>query len=132
MDTSFIIDILEGDNEANEKYEGLLRSNTELFSTVFTNIELYQGIGNKSGKPKDDYEKLQKFLSMINTIGYEPEDSDICAAYCYKLMCRKNSPVRKLRGYDIAIAAIAHRTGQAVITRDNHFKSRYNVPVISY
>ncbi|UUX91920.1 PIN domain-containing protein [Methanoplanus endosymbiosus] len=131
-DTCFILDLLEGNVKAICILEELKKKEIEISSTIFTNIELYQGIGNKSGNPKADYDKINNILKRFPIERYCPSDSEMCGIYCRDLKCRKKNPVRKLRGYDIAIAAIAHRTGQAVITRDNHFTNRYNVPVISY
>lgn len=131
-DTCFILDLLEGNANAINILKEMKEKEIEVSSTIFTNIELYQGIGNKSGNPKADYDKINNILKRFPVEGYSTSDSDLCGIYCHDLKCRKKNPVRKLRGYDIAIAAIAHRTGQAVITRDRHFSSRYNVPVISY
>lgn len=126
LDSSFLIDILNGKKEALKKLEEIKEEDT--FTTSISEFEILTGAYNKNYSN----EKIKKIVSLFNGISVHSFDSN--ASLRASIIC--SDLVKKgmeIEDKDCMIAGTALSNNcKTIITNDKHFKRINELKVISY
>jgi hypothetical protein len=127
-DTSFLIDLLDGDDDAAAILELAERENRPEKISAITSLELYEGI-ERSQKP--DAEK-RKVLGVLDSKHVIPADHSIMKR-AGELSGRLVVEGQQIDREDCIIAATAMQENEPVVTRNgSHFDRVPNLDVQSY
>ena len=125
LDTSFIIEVLEGNREAIQKVKGL-EDNQEKVSSV-TIMELHEGV-NRSEKPEDERKQVLEVLESKNVLSADRKIMKKAGEISGKLANKG----KRIDREDCIIAATAILEQEAVITRNKkHFERIENLELES-
>lgn len=113
LDTSFVIDFLEGEEDAVTIFDFLQQGSAPLGVTSYTHFELYAGIG-RSSQPDQERQQVEGFLDGLSVFGFAPEAARQAGLLDAELAA-EGEPVGLV---DLMIAATALHHGQSVVTRD--------------
>jgi tRNA(fMet)-specific endonuclease VapC len=113
-----MVSFLNGTPEAVKKIEELTNQGDIIAITTITIYELLKG-AQLSSRQK---ENLLEVTEAISTVQILDLSNDACleAARIYSTLKEEGKLIGK---FEILIAAIAKTNGQAILTRDQHFKS---------
>lgn len=116
LETSFVIDFLQGDDDAVSKMQSLVDQNIPYEITSPTIFELWGGLQNLGAPEKEQ----QKILSLMQGIAVFPldEESAKIAGTIDGQLAKKGLTINT---EDSMIAGIAIKNNKKVLTRDQHF-----------
>ena len=130
LDTSFIIDVMNGKRDAVEKLEELKKDDVSIQITSLTGYELHLGVRNSS-KPRKEQKKIETFMDKIlgNRIPYNWENGKKSA----EIQSGLEDQGTMIEIPDILIAGITAESGEKILTRNTkHFKEIEGIKVESY
>src|SRR3989338_1086768 len=106
LDSSFIVDLIEGDKKAVEKFEKL-----QDFSLVTTSINVFELL--KGSKNKEKRKFLENFFNDIEVINFD----FISAQEASKIKHELSSDGNIINDFDILIAGIVRHFDIMLVTR---------------
>lgn len=128
QDTSFLIDVLRGDDNAETVLELLERENRPEKVSSITSLELYEGV-QRSNKPEDEKRQVLAVLDSKHVI---PADHSVMR-HAGELSGRLIDAGDRIDREDCIIAATAIQEDEPVLTRSGtHFERIPNVDVETY
>ena len=127
LDTSFLVDLLRGREEASEKLCQLEEEYDLVCTTSMNVLELYKG-AHLSAKKHQNLENLRKILDQILVLSITEETYEIFGAISAWL----KSEGGPIGDFDLVIASIALVYGAAIVTNDQHLKRVPHIKIISY
>jgi tRNA(fMet)-specific endonuclease VapC len=113
-----MVSFLNGTPEAVKKIEELTNQGDIIAITTITIYELLKG-AQLSSRQK---ENLLEVTEAISTVQILDLSNDACLEAA-RIYCTLEEEGKLIGEFDILIAAIAKTNGQAILTRDQHFKS---------
>ena len=117
LDTNFIIDLMEGVPEAEEKARELEDGSEEVRIPSPVIFELWEGI-ERSGSSLKEEDRVLKVLNSFLNVSLDKRHAKASGR-------RSGELVRKgemLDPIDVLIAGIASVEGEPLVTRDEHFE----------
>ena len=116
LETSFVVDFLQGDENAISKMQSLIDQNIPYDITSPTIFELWGGLVNLE-KPEKEH---QRIITLMEGIVIYPldEDSAKIAGNIDGQLVKKGLQINT---EDSMIAGIAIKNNKKVLTRDGHF-----------
>lgn len=117
LDTSFIIDVMNGEEEALEKLKKVEESSEKVSVTAVTIHELYSGLSS-SDRPEEEREKIMNVVQSKN-IAELDEDSAIKSGRAEG----RFEGSEKIPPQDCMIAGIASQNSEKILTNDSDFES---------
>ena len=127
LDTSFIVDLLRGKEEALQKLAEMEAEEIPLSTTEINVLELYRG-AYLSRKTHQNLEEIKKLLECFQVLELEESVYEVFASLSANLL----SKGRSIGAFDELIAAIVLCYDEKIVTRDNHFKEVPGIEVITY
>lgn len=127
LDTSFIVDLLRGREEAHQKLAELEVQEIPLSTTEINVLELYRG-AYLSRKTHQNLEEVKKLLECFQVLELEESVYEVFASLSARLL----SEGKPIGAFDELIAAIALLQEEQIVTRDEHFKKVPGLELISY
>lgn len=128
LDTAYVIDVLEGEEDAVTIFDYLRQGSAPLGVTPYTHFELYAGIG-RSSRPEDERHRVEGLLAGLTVFPFEPE----AARQAGLLDSEFAAEGRRVSLVDLMIASTALHHGQSVVTRDaGGFEHVPGLEVLSY
>jgi predicted nucleic acid-binding protein len=127
LDTSFIVDLLRGKEEAYQKLAEMEAEEVTLSTTEINVLELYRG-AYLSRKTHQNLEEIKKLLECFQVLELEESIYEVFASLSANLL----SKGRSIGAFDELIAAIVLCYDEKIVTRDNHFKEVPELEVITY
>lgn len=127
LDTSFIVDLLRGKEEALQKLAEMEAEEVPLSTTEINVLELYRG-AYLSRKTHQNLEEVKKLLECFQVLELEESVYEVFASLSADLL----SKGRSIGAFDELIAAIVLCYDEKIVTRDNHFKEVPELEVITY
>ena len=118
IDTSAMVSFLNGTPEAVKKIEELTNQGDIIAITTISVYELLKG-AQLSSRQKENLLEVTEAISSVQILDLS-NDACLEAARIY---CTLKEEGKLIGEFDILIAAIAKTNGQAILTRDQHFKS---------
>ena len=118
IDTSAMVAFLNGTQDAVRKIEELTNQGDTIAVTTITVYELLKG-AQLSSRQKENLLYVTEAISSVQILDLS-NDACLEAARIY---CTLKEEGKLIGEFDILIAAIAKTNGQAILTRDQHFKS---------
>jgi len=113
-----MVSFLNGTPEAVKKIEELTNQGDIIAITTITVYELLKG-AQLSSRQKENLLEVTEAISSVQILDLS-NDACLEAARIY---CTLKEEGKLIGEFDILIAAIAKTNGQAILTRDQHFKS---------
>lgn len=113
LDTAYVIDVLEGDEDAVTIFDFLRQGSAPLGVTPYTHFELYAGIG-RSSRSDEERQRVEGFLDGLTVFDLEPE----AARQAGLLDAELSAEGRPVSLVDLMIGCIALHHGQSVVTKD--------------
>ena len=117
VDTSFVIDFLQGDEEAVSKMQSLIDQDLPYEISSPTIFELWGGLQNIE-TPEKEKQKILSLMQGITVFSLDEESAKIAGTIDGQLS-RKGL---KINTEDSMIAGIAIKNNKKVLTRDRHFE----------
>lgn len=128
QDTSFIIDILNGDEGALARLDAIEAERRPEKVSAITVLELYEGIA-QTDRPEDEQEAV---LSVLDSKTILPADAGIMRR-AGQLSGELITTGLQIDREDCIIAATALGEGESVVTRNEaHFERIPHLDVVSY
>ncbi len=128
LDTSFLIDLMNGDKQAVEKLRELEESGENQSTTAATLFELWSGI-HQSDLPEQERQKVIEVTGDRVVHSLEPESGKEAGKIDGKLV----KEGKTVDPEDTMIAAIAIENGETVLTGNRkHFKRISEVTDLEY
>ena len=130
LDTSFLIELFHGSDNAKLKYEKL-QNHMEQQDRLCTTIVNYYELTKSAVLTKDPERNLQlvhELLSELTILQLDPVSVDT-ASELYSSLAKKG---RMIGEFDILIAAICISNSEELVTNDAHFASVTNLIKQSY
>ncbi len=117
LDTCFIIDLLNNQEEAVKKAQELDKKNSSLFTTSITVFEIWQGIADLKDQRK--LEKINILLEKLGLLNFDQESAKI-GGKIHSELYLSGKPIQP---EDSMIAGICIKNGQKLLTRNiKHFE----------
>ncbi len=113
-----MVALLKGSADEVEKVRELVNKNDPVAITIITAYELLKG-ANLSSKRQENLIDVRKAISNIQVLDLSPEACEEAS----NIYCELQKSGNLISEFDILIAAIAKTNGEAVLTRDKHFRS---------
>ena len=127
LDTSFIVDLLRGKQEAHQKLAEMEAEGVSFSTTEINVLELYRG-AYLSRKTHQNLEEIKKLLECFQVLELEESVYEVFASLSANLL----SKGRAIGAFDELIAAIILCYDEKIVTRDNHFTEVTGLEVIVY
>lgn len=127
LDTSFIVDLLRGKEEALQKLAEMEAQEIPLNTTEINILELYRG-AYLSRKTHQNLEEIKKLLECFQVLELEQSVYEVFASLSARLL----SEGKPVGAFDELIAAITLLQEEQIVTRDEHFKKVPGLELISY
>jgi predicted nucleic acid-binding protein len=127
LDSSFIVDLLRGNEEALKKLAEMEDEYSSLSTTEINVLELYRG-AYCSMKIHQNLEKIKEILECFHVLELEEPVYEVFAS----LSANLHSRGKAIGAFDELIAAITLCYNEKIVTRDNHFKKIQELDVIIY
>lgn len=127
LDTSFIVDLLRGKEEALQKLAEMEAQEIPLSTTEINVLELYRG-ACLSRKTHQNLEEIKKLLECFQVLELEEPVYEVFASLSANLL----SKGRTIGAFDELIVAIILCHDGKIVTRDNHFTEVTGLEVIVY
>ena len=112
-DTTFLIDLMNGNKDAVQKLQNLSQKREQLHVTAISIFELYRGI-SRSGRPLKESEKILSVLQGVSTLSLEPASAQVAGEIEGKLF----KDGRAIGSVDCMIAGIAITQSEKLLTRN--------------
>ncbi len=122
VDTSFVIDLLEGEESAVQKRKELKSQDTPLVLPPGVVYELYTAAGE--GEMEEIDRLINAFLRVPLTVESEKE-----AARIRSQLLKTGDPIKSI---DYLIAGVARDLDQKILTADDHFEGIERLKVEKY
>ncbi|MBS3816660.1 MAG: PIN domain-containing protein [Candidatus Thermoplasmatota archaeon] len=117
-DTSFIIDVMRGEEKAVEKVEELEENDKPVNITSISFFELWSGI-EQSDKAEKEKEKIEDVLASRAVHDFDRTAGEIGGSID-GILCKKG---KKVEPQDSMISGIAIRENEKILTRNtDHFR----------
>ena len=126
-DTSFIIDIMDGDALALQKLSVVEKGGTPLNVTALTVFELWSGIA-RSKKKEDEKKKVRGVLLNQSVVDFDRFSAELAGSIHGELF-ERGTPIGSV---DSMIAGIARMRGEKILTRNVKHFQRAGVDVEMY
>lgn len=118
LDTDLLIALMQGKDDANKAMLVLEKKNARIATSIVSAYEMLKG-AEISSKPEHNLAKIQELLSNIEVL-----DLTLQACKEASVIYRETLRTGRVMGeFDILIASIAKSNGEAILTRDKHFKN---------
>lgn len=128
QDTSFIIDILNGDDGALARLEAIEKERRPEKVSSITVLELYEGVAQTS-KPADEREDVLSVLDSKTVVAADHGVMRRAGELSGELITKGQRVDRE----DCVVAATALQEGEPVLTRNTaHFKRVPGLETVSY
>jgi tRNA(fMet)-specific endonuclease VapC len=127
LDSSFIVDLLRGNEEALKKLAEMEDEYTYFSTTEINVLELYRG-AYRSIKIHQNLEKIKEILECFHILELEEPVYEVFASLSASLL----SGGKAIGAFDELIAAITLCHNEKIVTRDNHFKKIPELDLIIY
>ena len=127
LDTSFIIDLIRGREEALMKLAELEAKEISLSMTEINILELYRG-AYLSCKIQENIEVIKKIQESFQILRLEEPVYEVFASLSAKLL----SEDKPIGTFDELITSISLCWDGQIITRDSHYKKIAGLKVIDY
>jgi tRNA(fMet)-specific endonuclease VapC len=118
IDTSTMVAFLNGTQDVVRKIEELINQGDTITVATITIYELLKG-AQLSSRQKENLLLVTEAISSVQILDLS-NDACLEAARIY---CTLNEEGKLIGEFDILIAAIAKTNGEAILTRDQHFKA---------
>ena len=118
IDTSIIVSFLKGTPDTVRKIEELTNHRDTIAVTTITVYELLKG-AQLSSRQKENLLDVTEVISSVQILNLSNE----ACLEAAKIYCTLKEEGKLIGEFDILIAAIAKTNGEALLTRDQHFKS---------
>ena len=117
-DTSFIIDVMRGEEQAVKKVEEMEGKNKPMTISSISFFELWSGI-EQAEKPEKEKEKIQDVISSRAIHDFDRSAGEI-AGKIDGILCKNG---KKVEPQDSMISGIAIRENEKILTRNiQHFR----------
>jgi len=127
LDTTFIIDLLRGNQAAITKAEELLKRNEPIRATTVSVFEIWQGAEDINNPIKK--EKIDKFISSVGFVILDIESAKKAGSIFASL----KSQGLLIEGADCMIAGITLTNNEVLLTRNKkHFERIKDLKIESY
>lgn len=127
LDTSFLIDVLSGE-EAVKEWEAELSESSQGTITSISVMELWEGVSLADAN-ESERDRVQELLDGLNHAAFDHEGALLAGELNAKL-AEKGTPIETA---DVMIAAIALDRDEPVLTRnEDHFDRVEELTVESY
>lgn len=127
LDTTFLVDVLRGDESVSERLEAVDATGTPFVSAV-TAMELHEGI-RLAESSSAEREAVDGLLADVNDLPFD-RDCGVRAGEINAKMIAAGEPIGEI---DVMIAATALVYGYPVVTRNrDHFERVDGLEVVSY
>ncbi len=126
IDTNVMIPFLKGTPEAVSKVIEV-SNNDHVLITVITAYELLKG-ARLSSKPQENLEDVKKAIFNMQVLDFSIEACEEASS----IFCELRKSGKMISEFDVLIAAIAKTKGEAILSRDQHFKSIKGIELIQF
>lgn len=127
LDTTFIIDLLNGDNNSVEKSKEIDDKNIPVFTTSVSVFEMWQGLEDIKSKEKLD--KINILLTNIGLLNLDLESAKIGG----KIHAELNNQGLQIQPEDSMIAGICIKNNKKIVTRNvKHFNRIKDLEIETY
>ena len=127
LDTSFLVDLIRGEEEALDALARIEEKYRDLFTTVVNLLELFRG-AYLSEKREENISKVMEIVGNLEAIAITwntyPIYGTLSAALKEKGIAANE--------FDVVIAALALETDGIIVTCDQHFRNIPGLEVIGY
>ena len=127
LDSSFIVDLLRGNEDAFNKLAEMEEKCIPISTTEINVLELYRG-AYLSMRVHQNLEKIKEILECFQILELEESTYEVFASLSASLLSRG----RPIGAFDELIAAIILCHNEKIVTRDNHFKEILELEVTDY
>jgi hypothetical protein len=127
LDTSFLIDLMNGNQDALNKSKELQKRNESQTITAVSIFELYSGIA-RSSKPERERQKIMQVLAEQTILPLDDESAHIAGTIDGELAKKGQS----INPEDCMIAGIVISKKQKLLTRDSDFKRIKKLEIETY
>jgi predicted nucleic acid-binding protein len=127
LDSSFIVDLLRGNEKALKKLAEIEAEYSSLSTTEISVLELYRG-AYLSIKVNQNLEKVKEILECFQILELDESNYEVFASLSASLLLKG----RSIGAFDELIAAITLCHEEKIVTRDSHFKEVPELEVIDY
>ena len=122
-----LIALMQGKEDAQKAMQGLEDKDDRVATTIISAYEILKG-ADISSRPERNLTKVQNLLSNIEVLDLTMQACQE-ASVVYREMERAGCLIGE---FDVLIAAIAKTNGEAVLSRDKHFKSVKGLKLINW
>ena len=127
IETSFVIDFLQGDEDAVSKMQSLIDEDSPYEVASPTIFELWGGLQNIEA-PEKEKQKILLLMQGIVVFSLDEESAKIAGTIDGQL-AKKGL---KINTEDSMIAGIAIRNNKKILTRDQHFERIEGLKIEKY
>ena len=127
IDTNVMVALLKGSSEAVEKIGELVDKTNRVSITIITVYELLKGV-YLSSKRQENLMDVRQAISNIQVLDLSPDACEEAS----NIYCELHKSGKLISEFDILIAAIAKTNGEAILTRDKHFRSIKGLELIKW
>ena len=128
LDTSFLIDFMNGDTKAISVFDALAKKQTPLMITTPTIFELFSGL-SRSSKPATELSKIHAVLPNQSVWGLDAASAER-AGRLHGSLIKKGQSIEAM---DCLLAGIALEHHEPVLTRNvKHFSKVNGLDVQTY
>ena len=127
LDSSFLIDVLHGEEGAVRLLNTLQQRESKLLVASPTVMELWEGI-LRCKLPEKEKEKVEALLYELTILPFHEKEAKIAAKFRV-LLAQQGETIELI---DILIASITQAQGETIVTRDKHFTRIPELFVLTY
>jgi len=127
LDTSFLVDLMRGEEEALDALSRIEEEYRDLSTTVVNLLELFRG-AYLSERREENIVKVMEIVENLDAIGIAWDTYPIYGTLSAVLKEKGIS----LNEFDVVIAALVLETDGIIVTRDQHFRNIPGLEVIGY
>jgi tRNA(fMet)-specific endonuclease VapC len=127
LDTSFLVDLIRGEERALDALVRLEEEYHDFSATVITLLELFRG-AYLSGRKEENIMQVMETVEGLDPLAIGWETYPIYGTLSATLTERGIA----VDEFDIVIAALALEADGRIVTRDRHFREIPGIEVIGY
>lgn len=131
VDTSFVLDIIDGIEQAVEKERGVEAAGVPLVIPAMTLLELYIGVG-KVANSTQERQQVEAILDTYPLVEMTSSISRRAGRLLGEQMNAGDGDGPGIGKVDAAIAATALERGGPILTADSHFETIDGIEVETY